>query len=205
MIELKFTAEKLDGQVVGGVIAADSISSAKQKANLIAVQNNFRLKSLEKKSTYLYKVRRGNEKPITGEQKAFNKKEVHEALSLLGYQVISVNKKIIDLPKKPSTSDILMFVKVCSDMLDEKMSYGEILSFIINDTRNKVLKDTLREISKDLKQGVDSEQAFMKHKNIFGYFTAFMLGLASKSGNMAEIYRATAKFLERRHEFKRNM
>lgn len=205
MIELKFTAEKLDGQVVGGVIAADSISSAKQKANLIAVQNNFRLKSLEKKSTYLYKVRRGNEKPITGEQKAFNKKEVYEALSLLGYQVIRVNKKIIDISRKPSTADILMFVKVCSDMLDEKMSYGEILSFVINDTRNKVLKDTLRVISKDLKQGVDSEQAFMKHKNIFGYFTAFMLGLASKSGDMAGVYRATAKFLERRYEFKRNM
>ncbi len=98
-----------------------------------------------------------------------------------------------------------MFVKVCSDMLDEKMSYGEILSFVINDTRNKILKETLKEISKDLKQGMDSEQAFMKHKNIFGYFTAFMLGLASKSGNMAEIYRATAKFLERKHEFKKSL
>jgi type IV pilus assembly protein PilC len=32
-----------------------------------------------------------------------------------------------------------------------------------------------------------------------------MLGLASKSGNMAEIYKATAKFLERNQEFKKNM
>ncbi|HEX9740867.1 MAG TPA: type II secretion system F family protein, partial [Ignavibacteriaceae bacterium] len=108
-------------------------------------------------------------------------------------------------PRKPSTADILMFVKVCSDMLDEKMPYGEILSFVINDTRNKVLKERLKEISKDLKQGEDSEVAFMKHKDIFGYFTAFMLGLASKSGNMAEVYRATAKFLERKHEFKRSL
>ena len=98
-----------------------------------------------------------------------------------------------------------MFVKVCADMLEEKMSFGEILSFVIQDTRNKVLKDTLKEISKDLKQGVDSEEAFMKHKNVFGYFTAYMLGLASKSGNMAEIYRATAKFLERRYEFKKSL
>jgi type IV pilus assembly protein PilC len=205
MIELKFTAEKLDGQVVGGVIAADSITSAKKKANLIAVQNNFRIRKIEKKNTYLYKVRRGNEKPIRGEQKAFNKEEVVQALTLLGYQVISVNRKLIDIPKKPSQADILMFVKVCADMLEEKMSFGEILSFVINDTRNKVLKERLREISKDLKQGVDSEQAFMKHKDVFGFFTAFMLGLASKSGNMTEVYRATAKFLERRHEFKRSL
>jgi type IV pilus assembly protein PilC len=32
-----------------------------------------------------------------------------------------------------------------------------------------------------------------------------MLGLASKSGNMTEIYKATAKFLERRQEFKKNL
>ena len=76
MIELKFTAEKLDGQVVGGVIAADSISSAKQKANLIAVQNNLKINKFERKRTFVYKVRRGTEKPIIGEQKAFNKEEV---------------------------------------------------------------------------------------------------------------------------------
>ncbi len=203
MIELKFTAEKLDGQIVGGVIAADSVSSAKHKANLIAVQNNFTIKSLEKKSTFLYKVRRGTEKPIKGEQRAFNKQEVVEALSLLGYQVVSVNRKLFDFKKKPSLGEILIFVKVCADMLEEKMAFGEILTFVIQDTRNKVLKDSLKEISKDLKQGLDSEEAFLKHKNVMGYFTAFMLGLASKSGNMAEIYRATARFLERRYEFKK--
>jgi type IV pilus assembly protein PilC len=32
-----------------------------------------------------------------------------------------------------------------------------------------------------------------------------MLGLASKSGNMTEIYKATAKFLERQQEFKKNL
>ena len=32
-----------------------------------------------------------------------------------------------------------------------------------------------------------------------------MLGLASKSGNMTEIYKATAKFLERRQEFKKSL
>ena len=205
MIELKFTAERLDGQVVGGVIAADTVSSAKNKANIIAIQNNIKIKNLEKKSTFVYKVRRGNEQPVKGEKKAFNKEEVVEALTLLGYQVISVNKKLVNITKKPSQADILMFVKVAADMLEEKMSYGEILSFIINDTRNSVLKERLQEISKDLKQGVDSEQAFLKHKDIFGYFTAYMLGLASKSGNMNEIYRATAKFLERKYEFKKGL
>lgn len=205
MIELKFTAEKFDGQVVGGVIAADTVNSAKQKVNLIALQNNFRVKTIERKSTFLYKVRKGNDKPVKGEQKAFNKEEVVQAFTLLGYQVLSVNRKLFDRKGKPSGADILMFVKVSADMLEEKMPYGDILSFLIQDTRNKILKDTLKEISKDLKQGMDSEEAFMKHKKVFGNFAAYMLGLASKSGNMAEVYRATAKFLERRYEFKKSL
>ncbi|MGE5436896.1 MAG: type II secretion system F family protein [Syntrophothermus sp.] len=205
MIELKFIAEKLDGQTVGGIIAANNLTSAKHKANLIAVENNFKIKSFQKKSTYTYKVRKGKEKPLTGEQKAFDRQEVVEALTLLGYDIVSVNKKLFEFSNKPKLPEILNFVKISADMLEEKMAFGEILSFVIADTRNKALKETLREISKDLKQGVDSEQAFMKHKNLLGYFTAFMLGLASKSGNMTEIYRATAKFLERRHEFKRNL
>ncbi len=45
----------------------------------------------------------------------------------------------------------------------------------------------------------------MRHKDVLGKFTAYMLGLASKSGNMAEIYRATAKFLERKYEFKKSL
>ena len=95
MIELKFTAEKLDGQVIGGVIAADTFSTAKQKAGLIAIQNNFRIKSLEKKCSFVYKAQRGTEKIVKGEQKAFSKQEVSEALTLLGYRVISINKKFL--------------------------------------------------------------------------------------------------------------
>ena len=56
-----------------------------------------------------------------------------------------------------------------------------------------------------LKKGADSEATFLKYQNVFGKFTAYMLGLASKSGNMAEIYKATAKFLERRQEFKKSL
>src|SRR5690606_9190455 len=86
-----------------------------------------------------------------------------------------------------------------------KLPYGEILTLLINDTENKTLKETLKEINNELKKGADSEATFLKYQNVFGKFAAYMLGLASKSGNMVEIYKATAKFLERRQEFKKNM
>lgn len=205
MIELKFLAEKPDGQVIGGIVAADSARTAKEKVKRIARENSFLVKKVEAKSTFIYRVRKGNQKPVTGSQRAFSKQEVTELLSRLGYEVLSVNKKLFEHNSKPSQQEIVQFLKVSSDMLDQNMPYGEILSFLINDTKNKVLKETLMDVSKELKKGTDSEAAFMKHQAIFGRFVSYMLGLASKSGNMAEIYRAVVKFMERKLEFKKSL
>jgi type IV pilus assembly protein PilC len=52
---------------------------------------------------------------------------------------------------------------------------------------------------------MDAQQAFLKHQHMMGKFTAYMLGIASRSGNMAEIYESTARFLERQNEFKKSV
>jgi type IV pilus assembly protein PilC len=52
---------------------------------------------------------------------------------------------------------------------------------------------------------MEAKAAFMKHQDKLGKFTAYMLGVASQSGNMAEIYEATARFLERKDEFKKSV
>ncbi|MFZ1518929.1 MAG: type II secretion system F family protein [Ignavibacteriaceae bacterium] len=205
MVEYKFTAQKINGQSISGTLTADSSADGKKKIQRLAEKNQLKLLAVEKKSTFLYKAQKSNEKPIRGEQKAFNKKEVEDALVRLGFKVISVNKKLIDFQAKPPVSDIVTFVKISSELLDQKLAYGEILTLLINDTQNLTLKNTLKEINNELKKGADSQATFLKYQDIFGKFTAYMLGLASKSGNMAEIYRATAKFLERNQEFRKNM
>jgi type IV pilus assembly protein PilC len=205
MVEYKFTAQKLNGQAISGTLTADSPSEGKKKIQRLAEKNQLKLLTVEKKSTFLYKAKKGNDKPIRGEQKAFNKKEVEDALARLGYKVVSVNKKLLDFQAKPPVAEIVTFVKISAELLEQKLAYGEILTLLINDTQNQALKNTLKEINNELKKGADSQATFLKYQDVFGKFTAYMLGLASKSGNMTEIYRATAKFLERRQEFKKNM
>ena len=205
MIEFKFTALNISGQAITGSLTADSVFEGKKKIHRLAEKNQLKVKNIEKKVTFLYKVRRGKDKPITGEQKAYTKKEVEEALTRLGYEVVSVYRKLLDIQMKPPTAEIVTFVKISAELLEQKLQYSEILTLLINDTQNKTLKETLKEINNDLKKGADSETTFLKYQSVFGKFTAYMLGLASKSGNMTEIYKATAKFLERRQEFKKSL
>jgi type IV pilus assembly protein PilC len=205
MVEFRFTASKSNGQAISGVLSANSFNEGKKKIHRLATKNQLKVTTIEKKSTFLYRAKRGNDKPVRGEQKAYTKQEVEEALKRLGFEVLSVNKKLFEFQKKPPMSDIVTFVKISAELLEQKLAYQEILTLLINDTQNKTLKETLKEINNDLKKGADSEATFLKYQTVLGKFTAYMLGLASKSGNMTEIYRATAKFLERRQEFKKNM
>jgi type IV pilus assembly protein PilC len=205
MIEIRFTAQKSNGQTITGSISAESASEGKNKIQGLAQRNGLKILSTERRTSYLYKVRKGKDKPITGEQKAFSKKEVSDALSKMGYEVISVNKKLLDFNLKPPQNEIVTFVKISAELLDQKLPFNEILTLLMNDTANKTLKEALKDINNELKKGADSEATFMKYQGVFGKFTSYMLGLASKSGNMSEIYRATAKFLERRQEFKKSL
>lgn len=205
MIELRFNALRPNGQVISGTINAASGAEGKAKINALLQKHGLTLKSVEKKSTFIFKIKKGNEKPTTGEQRAFNKEEVEKALQKLGYTVISVNKKLLDFNMKPPMQDIVSFVKISAELLEQKLPYGEILTLLINDIQNKTLKETLKQINNDLKKGGDSEEIFLRYQGVFGKFTAYMLGLAAKSGNMAEIYKATAKFLERQQQFKKDL
>lgn len=205
MPEFRIEGMTADGKPLQGLLEAETLKAAKSKAAQMAVQRRFKLLNVVPRATWVYKVQRGTEKPITGEQKAFTKGEVEEALQKMGYRVIRVQKRLFDFKPKPPSSEIVTFVRVSADLIRQKLPFNEIMQLLVNDIQNKTLRDTLKDINAELKQGKDSERAFVKHEGVLGRFTAHMLGLASKSGNMADIYESTAKFLERQAEFKKNL
>jgi type IV pilus assembly protein PilC len=204
MSEFRFQGMTLAGKPVQGIITADTVWSAKKKVSEMAKSRKFKVTSVKQKTAFIYKVRKGEES-LTGEQRAFTKEEVEQALQKMGYQVVRVQKKLFDIRIKPPTTELVTFVRVSADLLREKLPYNEILQLLSEDINNRTLREVVKEINNDLKQGKDSEKAFLKHEKVLGKFTAHMLGIASKSGNMAEIYESAAKFMERTAEFKKSI
>ncbi len=205
MAEFRFQGVVPSGKTIQGTITAKNASEAKVKIQNLAKGKQFRLAKLDKRVTFVYKVQKGNNKPIEGEQKAYSKSEVDQALTGMGYKVLYLRKKLNLKIGSPPVVDVITFVRLSADLLREKLPFNEVLSLLSNDIESKVLRETLKDISADLRKGAESEQVFMKYEAVLGKFTAKMLGLASKSGAMAEMYESTAKFLERRLEFKKSM
>jgi type IV pilus assembly protein PilC len=205
MPEFRIEGVTAAGKPIQGIMEADSTRAARGKASQLAQQRNFKLLHVVPRSTWVYKVQRGTEKPIMGEQKAFSKGEVQEALQKMGYRVLRVQRRFLDFKAKPPSTEIVTFVRVSADLIRQKLPFNEIMQLMVNDVQNRTLREAIKDINTELKQGKDSERAFIKHEAVLGRFTAHMLGLASKSGNMAEIYDSTAKFLERQADFRKNL
>jgi type IV pilus assembly protein PilC len=206
MAEYRIEGLTVAGKPVSGLINADNLKDAKQKALQMSADKKFKLTGVFERVVWLYRVQKGVEKPIDGEQKAYTKGEVKQALEKMGYRVLYVRKKLFGAKARAAPAvEIITFVRMSADLMRQKLPFNEILLLLMNDITNPALKEAVKEINSELKQGKDSEKVFLKQAPVFGRFTANMLGLASKSGNMTEIYESTAKFLERNAQFKRNL
>lgn len=159
--------------------------------------------SQKKKKTFTYRVRKGA-RVIDGYQTAYSRQEVLQSLRRLGFEVKYV-RRFYEFQSRASTREIVSFVTTSARLLEQKMQYSEVLNIMVNNTRDAALKGAIRNIILDLKNGVDSREAFMRQKKVFGEHVALMLGIASKSGEMTSIFKSIGILVERQAEFKKGL
>ncbi|OPX29062.1 MAG: hypothetical protein B1H06_02105 [Candidatus Cloacimonas sp. 4484_143] len=203
--EFRYQGITSQGKSIQGIVLASSKRSAKQMIDNFAAKHKVRINSILKRGLFLYRIKLANGKKIKGRQFAYTKGEVSRALASMGYKNAKIEKAIIDIKLKPPFASILMFVNLSSFLLKEKMDFDKILRMLADEETNLTLKESLKKIESELKKGKEGTEVFKRQEDVFGKFPAYMLGLATKSGNMAEVYDATAKFMERELEYKKSI
>jgi type IV pilus assembly protein PilC len=206
MAEFRYQAITLGGKPVRGTIFAQNRLEARRRVGEIAIEHKVRVLALHKRVPFTYKVRKvDTSKVLDGEVLAFTAQEVRESLARMGYQILEVRRNFFRLHLPVPEKDVVVFIRLCADLLREQFPYDEILSMLAADIENRRLREAVLEIHKDLKMGKEGRQVYLKHADVLGKFTAYMLSIASTSGNMAEVYENTAKFIERSSDFKKNV
>ena len=205
MAQFRLKAISAKGKIVQTEFEAGNKKEAQQKVNQLSKTNGLKIESIDKKAVFIYKVKRPGKKEWYGEQEAYSKEDLQRALAKLGYQVVSINKRLFNFQGRVPKMEVVSFIRLSADLLKQQLAYDEILTLLIEDSTNKTLKEAMKTIQKDLKEGKEGTQVYSKHEAIFGKFAAYMLGIASTSGNMALVFDSAAKFLEREAEFKKNL
>ncbi|HOZ02122.1 MAG TPA: type II secretion system F family protein, partial [Candidatus Syntrophosphaera sp.] len=197
IFEYRFRGANKEGKPVTGTFTASGGREAQRHLAELRQRYQITIARLEQKRDWLYKVRMAGRAPFSGRQSAYNKEDVAEGLRRLGYEDFKIGRVLFDLPGKPSIADILMFIRLSANMLRDKMNFGKILELLAEEQSNRKMKETLYQIETQLKAGAEGREVFQSFSNVFGRFPAFMLGLATRSGNMADIFDSTAEFIER--------
>jgi type IV pilus assembly protein PilC len=195
--------KEASGKPVQGFISAGSVAEAKKRAKLHPRFRDATIVSVRRKKNFAYRVRHGN-KTIDGFQSAYTRQEVVAALERIGFEVRWVRRHY-DFRFRAASNEIVSFVGTSARLLEQKLPYTEVLQVMVNSVKDKNMKVALRDIILDLKNGVDSREAFMKQGKVFGEHTALMLGIASKSGDMTTIFKSVAQLVERQAEFKKGL
>jgi len=205
MAQFRLKAVSQKGKIVQTEFEAENKKEAQTKVDRLSKTNGLKIKSVDEKKMFMYKVQRPGKSVVTGEQEAYSKEELEKALVKLGYKVKSINKKLFDFKGSVPQQEVVTFIRLSADLLQQQLPYDEILNLLYEDTQNKRMKEVIKTIQKDLKDGKEGSEVYGKHEDVFGKFAAYMLSVASTSGNMALVFESTAKFMERDAEFKKNM
>jgi type IV pilus assembly protein PilC len=200
----RFKGLNAQGKLVQNEFEADNKKTAQIRIDKFAKTRNVRLQALEQKHVFMYKVEKDG-KVLSGEQEAYSKEELEKVLLKLGYKVKSINKQLFSFSGGVPTDEVVNFIRISADLLKQKMTFDEILNLLYEDTQNKRMKEVIKVIQKDLKDGKEGIEVYSKHEDIFGKFACYMLSVASTSGNMALVFDSTATFLERDATFKKNL
>src|SRR3989339_22930 len=167
------------GRSIQRYITSQSIFAARKRAQTLAKTYGWKNISVVKKRSYSYRVLRGTTQ-IDGVQSAYSKEEVVDALQKLGFTVKNVGR-FYDVRFAASPEEVVTFIGTSAKLLEQKLPYNEILQIMSTHVRDKNLRSALRAIIRDLKEGVDSREAFVRQGKVIGQDTALMLGIASKS------------------------
>ena len=201
MKDFRVTGKNAEGIPLQAVITAKDKKEARQSL----FRKGISIDKLEQRKEFNYYITLPNKKKIKGKKSAFNAQEIKDAFIKHGYNKVRVEAVLLDIKLKPPIQSILQFINLSSFMLQEDMPYDKILEILADEEDNPTLRNTLKSIQSELKKGREGEEVFKQYENVFGKFPAYMLGLATKSGNMSEVYQATAKFMERDMEYKKSL
>ncbi len=201
--EFRIDAKDRSGRPVQFYLMASSSGEAKKKARQQVTAKGASILGVRKKKTYMYRVKRGT-RYVDGFQNAYSRDEVVRALESLRFDVQSV-RRVYDFKGRAPINEIVSFVGTSARLLEQKIAYAEVLQIMSTNVRNRYLRGAIKDIINDLRNGVDSREAFVRQGRVFGEHNALMLGIASKSGDMTAIFKSVAKLVERQAEFKKGL
>lgn len=106
-------------------------------------------------------------------------------------------RQLLGIFNRVRRRDLVIFTRQLAVMMEAAISLGDALKSLYRQTRNKVLKEAVFEISSDVDSGLSLSQALGKQPHIFSNFYINLIKSAEVTGQVEEATSFLADHLER--------
>lgn len=159
---------------------------------------------------YTYTAKVQPHKTIQGDIEAESEQEAIHKLTQMGYFPISLqSENIASFGKegafglrRVSHKELVLFTGQLSTLVDSGVNIINGLSIIYNQANNKYLKAVLSDITARIKDGNSLSDSMASHPYLFSELYSSMIRTGEASGNLRDILKRLADFLEKEEEFK---
>ena len=114
--------------------------------------------------------------------------------------VVTIQEKISKKGKtrggKVRLTDLVIFTRQLATMVDAGITIVQSLQALAEQTSDKVMRDTIQDISTRVESGESLSEALQKHPKAFNKLYVSMVGAGEKGGLLAEILGRLAVYLE---------
>jgi type IV pilus assembly protein PilC len=114
--------------------------------------------------------------------------------------VVSIQEKVSKKGKtqggKVALADLVVFTRQLATMVDAGITIVQSLQALGEQTQNKVMRDTVHDITVRVESGESLSEALAKHPKAFNKLYVSMVGAGEKGGLLAEILGRLATYLE---------
>lgn len=153
--------------------------------------------------TFIYKARDQKSLPIVGAVEAPDEITVAQNLRRLGYRVITIKREshlktfLSDLwskrTRKPRQEELIFFTRQLQTMAKSGIPIVSALSSVGEQTRNKLLKETINATRQDIEKGMSLSESLSKHPDTFSESFVSMIRVGEAAGILDDV-------LERLHQ-----
>jgi len=97
---------------------------------------------------------------------------------------------------KVQLSDLVVFTRQLATMIDAGIAIVQALQALAEQTPNKVMRDTIKDVCSRVEAGESFSEALIRHPKAFNRLYVSMVGAGEKGGLLAEILARLATYLE---------
>ena len=97
---------------------------------------------------------------------------------------------------KVALADLVVFTRQLATMIDAGITIVQSLQALADQTPNKIMRDTIRDVCSRVEAGESFSEALQRHPKAFNRLYVAMVGAGEKGGLLAEILSRLATYLE---------